>query len=1351
MQEEEDFCSEARFCIGTALGSWGLQFMEKHSQSTMLIGIAIGAFLALAFVSVAVFFVYRRVNRFRQVQPTPQYRFRKRDKVMFYGRKIMRKVTTLPHTLVGNTAAPRQRTRKRTKVLSLAKRILRFKKEYPTLQPKEPPPSLLEADLTEFDVKNSHLPSEVLYMLKNVRVLGHFEKPLFLELCKHMVFVQLHEGEHIFQPGEPDTSIYVVQDGRLEVCIQDADGTEVVVKEVLAGDSIHSLLSILDVITGHTAPYKTVSARAATPSTILRLPAVAFQGVFEKYPETLVRVVQIIMVRLQRVTFLALHNYLGLTTELFNPESQAIPLVSVASVASGRGKRQLFCGTEERLERPPQSQDLCTSDRGGSCPAAPGPLLKRSYSVPLPSVHEEVSDKLGQSQAGDPAFLAPQGGHNGATSDLGMACDRARVWLHSDLPGSSGASKSKRNMMGAEAPASVLHYSECRWDPPGSSGKTDAIFRAAKEDLLTLMKLDDPSLLDGRVEFLHVPAGTVVSRQGDQDVNILFVVSGLLHVYQQKIDSQEDTCLFLTHPGEMVGQLAVLTGEPLMFTIKANRDCSFLSISKTHFYAIMRKQPAVVLGVAHTVVKRMSSFVRQIDFALDWMEVEAGRAIYRQGDKSDCTYIVLSGRLRSVIRKDDGKKRLAGEYGRGDLIGVVETLTHQARATTVHAVRDSELAKLPAGALTSIKRRYPQVVTRLIHLLGEKILGSLQQGSVTGHQLGLHTAGSKWDVGSPAGNLSTVAAMPVSEDVPLATFALELQHALSAIGPVLLLTSDNIKQRLGSAALDSLHEYRLSSWLGQQEDIHRIVLYQADCTLTPWTQRCIRQADCILIVGLGEQEPTVGELERMLESTAVRAQKQLVLLHREDGPGPAHTVEWLNMRSWCSGHLHLRCPRRVFSRRSLPKLMEMYERVFQRPPDRHSDFSRLARVLTGNAIALVLGGGGARGCAQVGILRALAEYGIPVDMVGGTSIGAFMGALYSEERNYSQMRIRAKQWAEDMTSVVKTILDLTYPITSMFSGAGFNSSICSIFRDRQIEDLWLPYFAITTDITASAMRVHTDGSLWRYVRASMSLSGYMPPLCDPKDGHLLMDGGYINNLPADVARSMGAKVVIAIDVGSRDETDLTNYGDALSGWWLLWKRWNPLATRVKVLNMAEIQTRLAYVCCVRQLEMVKSSDYCECLRPPIDSYRTLDFGKFDEICEVGYQHGRTVFDIWRRSGVLEKMLQDRQGTHKRKACAILTCPNASFTDLAEIVSRIEPAKVATVDDESDYQTEYEEELPEIPKDTYADFQSPRGELGSDSEGEPTLQHPHPGLASPEQPQDNSSSWLPGQTAERPLL
>uniref|UniRef100_A0A8C4Q0J5 lysophospholipase n=1 Tax=Eptatretus burgeri TaxID=7764 RepID=A0A8C4Q0J5_EPTBU len=1153
-------------------------------------GIIYGAAVAILIIAIIIFFVYQKLKQHLQRPDVPRYRFRKRDKVLFYGRKIMRKVSLSTSALVdSNTSLQRSRQRRRQKMLNLAKKFLRFNKELPTLQHKEPPPALLEADLAEFDAADSHLPSEV----------------------KHFTIASLWQMLQEWQIfSRVDAACYV---------------------NVLS-DYLHPIYSI-------------------------------------------------IMVRLQRVTFLALHNYLEYVCVLL-PRYAADPappltLPPLALLLPSASPLAAFTFSSRCLPLPLTlpSPPLTLLSPPFTLPSPPSlhaafpslpplppltlplfpalmlpspPLMLLSPPFTLsspPSLHTAIPSLPLTLPPFPPLTLPP---FPPLTLPLFPALMLPSPPLHSRCFPLPPLPSPCLPLFSCCPPFPLLSLPPF---PPLSLPLFPPLSMCVSKMFLAFFLLcvqisnvciycfficrQDPSLLDGRVTLHHVGAGAMVARQGDQDASIHFIISGALHVYQRLIGREEEVLLFLAHPGEMVGQLAVLTGEPLIFTFRAMKDCVFLRISKCHFYEIMRLQPSVVLSVAHTVVKRMSPFVRQIDFALDWMALEAGRAVYRQGDKSDSTYIVLSGRLRSVISKDEGKKELVGEYGRGDLIGVVEALTHQPRATTVHAVRDSELAKLPEGALNTIKRRYPQVVTRLIHLLGQKILGNLLLNIAS-------SSGNLDAVANPASNLSTVAILPASEDAPLTAFGLELMHALHAIGPTLLLTSDTIKEKLGGAALDSIHEYRLSSWLGQQEDLHRIVLYQTDGGMTPWTQRCVRQADCILIVGLGEQEPTVGNLERMLENTAVRALKQLILLHREDGPSPSRTVEWLNMRSWCSAHLHIHCPRRIFSRRSLPKLREMYERVFTKSPDRHSDFSRLARVLTGNAVALVLGGGGARGCAQLGVLQAVTEAGIPIDMVGGTSIGAFMGALYAEERDVSRMRTRARGWAMEMKSVFKKVLDLTYPITSMMSGAAFNKSIEKVFKDKQIEDLWIPYFNVTTDITASCMRVHTDGSLWRYARASMSLSGYLPPLCDPKDGHLLMDGGYVNNLPADVAQSRGAKAVIAIDVGSRDDTDLTNYGDSLSGWWLLWKRLNPLAEKVKVPNMTEIQSRLAYVCCVRQLETVKASDYCEYIRPPIDRYNTLDFAKFDEIFEVGLEHARTVFEGWLRGGVLDAMLRDSE-------------------------------------------------------------------------------------------------------------
>jgi lysophospholipid hydrolase len=223
-------------------------------------------------------------------------------------------------------------------------------------------------------------------------------------------------------------------------------------------------------------------------------------------------------------------------------------------------------------------------------------------------------------------------------------------------------------------------------------------------------------------------------------VALVYVISGALIVSQKVTEGEEEVHMFTAYHDEFVGGLAVLTGEPSFFTIRAKHFTRIALLSKNDFYGMMKDHPTIALYVAHSVVQRLSPFVRQVDFALDWQFIESGRAVYRQDDESDSTYIVLSGRLRSVITHKNGKKELVAEYGKGDLIGVVcrwrkcrkamsvfylqvEMVTHTKRSTTVIAVRDSELAKLPEGLFNAIKLKYPIVVTRLINLLGHRILG----------------------------------------------------------------------------------------------------------------------------------------------------------------------------------------------------------------------------------------------------------------------------------------------------------------------------------------------------------------------------------------------------------------------------------------------------------------------------------------------------------------------------------------------------------------------------------------------------------------------------------------------------
>lgn len=202
-----------------------------------------------------------------------------------------------------------------------------------------------------------------------------------------------------------------------------------------------------------------------------------------------------------------------------------------------------------------------------------------------------------------------------------------------------------------------------------------------------------------------------------------------------------------------------------------------------------------------------------------------------------------------------------------------------------------------------------------------------------------------------------------------------------------------------------------------------------------------------------------------------------------------------------------------------------------------------------------------------------------------------------------------------------------------------------------------------------------SGMLWRYVRASMSYAWLLPPICDPVDGHLLMDGCYVNNVPGDVMLRSSCSHIIVVDVTARDDTELTNYGDYLSGWWLLWKKWNPFTAMVKIPSQGELQERLAFCSHYKNLDALKSNPHYEYIQPPVGHFLSSKFGMYKEIFNVGYHHGTTFFFGLKKSGQKGRSRHDSgpgswlptsekarfRGRERTES------DNYTFTDLAEMV------------------------------------------------------------------------------------
>ena len=316
----------------------------------------------------------------------------------------------------------------------------------------------------------------------------------------------------------------------------------------------------------------------------------------------------------------------------------------------------------------------------------------------------------------------------------------------------------------------------------------------------------------------------------------------------------------------------------------------------------------------------------------------------------------------------------------------------------------------------------------------------------------------------------------------------------------------------------------------------------------------------------------------------VRARHSLVLVHPQATRLPSGTQAWL------------------------PRQLDSYHHVRLGDP---GNLARVASILSGRAVGLALGGGGARGYAHIGVVAALRELGIPIDMVGGTSMGAVIAAqvalgLSREELIDLNLRFMSR----------KPFAQYTIPMLALLNARRLQEGMQMAVGETRIEDLWINCFTISVNLTTTEMVVHDRGPLWEAVRASVSLPGILPPFV--RGSHLLVDGGVINNLPGDVMRQRGGGSVIAVNVSSADDLRFPPSG-LPSEWQIFWNKLLPFARPVTVPGLAAIVMRTLLLASANRTALVER-DADLVLKPPLNAYGLLEFKKIHAIAEVGYRY-----------------------------------------------------------------------------------------------------------------------------------
>lgn len=469
---------------------------------------------------------------------------------------------------------------------------------------------------------------------------------------------------------------------------------------------------------------------------------------------------------------------------------------------------------------------------------------------------------------------------------------------------------------------------------------------------------------------------------------------------------------------------------------------------------------------------------RALGQRLAFRTLRRGDILMRQGDDADALYVVVSGRFAVTL---EGRHDPVTEIGPGQPVGEIAFLTGGTRTATVKAMRDSLVLALSRSEFDGLVDGHPGIWETLTATLAKRLAATTTSAAA---------------VARPAPLPRTICIIPAGASRVDAAFVAMLGEALSRRARCVVLSSETVRRHLGADG--DLDGPETIARLNALEAAHEHVLLVADNDVSAWTEKAIRHADLVLAVANHSDAAEVNAGERLAARFVTPEATRLVLLHPRRGKMTG-TSRWLAAREIAMHH-HVAL-------------------------DGTADVHRLVRFIEGTALGLVAAGGGALAAAHTGVVKALSERGLSFDIMGGTSAGSALAAAFMLDAPADE--IDAKLGEMFVTN--RALRRYTLPRYALLDHTVFDAELKRLFGAIEIEDLWLPFFSVSTNLSRFGVAVHRTGPLWRAIRASSSIPVLLPPVYND-DGDMLVDGCLLDNVPVKVMRDLkvGPNVVVSL-------------------------------------------------------------------------------------------------------------------------------------------------------------------------------------------------------------------------------